>query len=173
MRHESVGLPDAHRIAPRLHQGAHVVDGHALARLDFTMVVLCAVELQPRSYGAKPLKVVRCQLDDARDYFSGDVAGKRWRRVDEAVDAAVAELGRSGRIYVSCNMGLNRSGVVVASILRRLWPAERMTRIIEHVQRARFSRQFALPALFNPHFVEALLARDAARIARTKRRSKP
>lgn len=74
-------------------------------------LVLCAVEHQPEAWRFPGVRVLRARLDDARP------SAREW---SEARSAArrVADLARRGaKVLVTCNMGLNRSGLVVALAL--------------------------------------------------------
>jgi hypothetical protein len=107
------GLPiDADEIAPRLWQGADPPRGGVLRNLGFRGVVLCAQEHQyaPRDFPG--VRVVNAPMDDAW-YVASETA--------RAAAAAGAELWRRGaKVLVVCHMGINRSGLVSALILRNI-----------------------------------------------------
>lgn len=99
---------DANRIAPHLYQGAHPAPRTPLRQLGFDVLVLCAYERQEPDSAYSGVKIVRAPMDDA-NYIPA-----------EALPAAraVASAWRAGhRVLVTCNMGRNRSGLVVALAL--------------------------------------------------------
>ena len=131
-------MTDFNFILPNLlAQGARPPTG---AALPFDTVVLCAVEAQPH-LAQRGLEVLRLRLND-----DGEVPTQE--EMQQAVDAgwAVARrLKQRKRVLVTCQMGLNRSGLVSALALMNLGctPA----RAIAKVKKARGAF-----ALSNKHF---------------------
>lgn len=130
---------DAHRIMPRLWQGADPPRGNTLRRLGIDVLVLCALECQPPADHFPGIKVLHAPMDDIR-WVDRDLVLK--------TSARVAELHKRGaRVLVCCHMGLNRSGIVSATTLWRLtgWPGQHC---VEHVRDKRPG------ALFNLTFAD-------------------
>jgi len=104
---------DAHEITEGLWQGAAPPAGDALERLGFTVLFLCANDHQPPSGSHTGLRGYRVGLRDdgtpptAKEIESAALAGRK-----------VAELMAAGdKVLVTCQMGLNRSGLVCALAL--------------------------------------------------------
>lgn len=146
---------NAHRIAPRLWQGAipAVTRGgtDALAKSGFSMALFCALERQPIAAAYPGTAIVRVPLDDD---FDRPVNDETWGRIVRAAWIAASHRRAGGRVMITCcYMGLNRSGIATAATLSLLHPRlspERIVRIVQHSRPG---------ALSNPRFVEALLAR--------------
>lgn len=100
---------DADEIAPGLWQGARP-DREAFRR--FTLVVLCAREIQPSEC---PGTVLRVPLDDCDELTSSE-----WTLAQSTADRIASAVARGTRVLVTCHAGLNRSGLVTALTLRRL-----------------------------------------------------
>lgn len=133
------------RVAPKLWQGSAPTEG---CYEKFDAIVLCAVEHQPKYL-----------WDTVRGRFRGEVLRAPFRDTDEptrdeliaARDAAVSVAARvtaGKRVLVTCQAGLNRSGLV--SALALCTAVEGMTPgdAIDLVRRARGPW-----ALSNPAFV--------------------
>jgi protein-tyrosine phosphatase len=127
---------DIDRVGPKLHQGGAVEP--ACDYEPFSMIVLCAQELQPELPRFRG-RVVRAAFGDTI-----------WPSVPELARAALAadlvhrELVAGGRVLVTCAAGLNRSGLVVGLVLTRTMPPEHAIALI---RRARGEA-----ALCNPTF---------------------
>jgi protein-tyrosine phosphatase len=128
-------------LAPLLAQGKRPPEG---ALLPFDTVVLCAVEAQPR-LDQPGLEVLRLSL---KDHGPPPTDAEMQQAVDAG--AAVARrLRQKKRVLVTCQMGLNRSGLVNALALMNLgYSAEHA---IATVKKAR--SPFALS---NTHFKKFL-----------------
>ena len=113
--------PDATWIAPRLWQGARPPTGPLLRDLGFDVLVLTAKEYPPAGWpldvSFPGVEVLRVHLDD-----SGEPATpEELRAACRVADEAAARLLRGKRVLVTCYMGLNRSGLVTALILREIY----------------------------------------------------
>lgn len=138
---------DATRIAPYLYQGSAPPEGSAVRDGGFDILMLCAEEHQPSGSRFPGVHVVHAPLDD------GFLPPDEWRRARRA-GAVVARAVRSGyRVLVTCAMGRNRSGLVVALALIDMGVAPE--NVIARIQRKRDG------ALTNPHFVRALRRVDS------------
>lgn len=98
---------DADRIAPRLWQGARPPTGPTLAQRGFDVLVLCAF-YQPPAEEFPGVRVARAPMHDA--YAIPDVAFA-------AAKLVAAHLAAGHRVLVTCEQGLNRSGLVSALAL--------------------------------------------------------
>lgn len=103
---------DAHRIAPKLYQGAVPPEGDVLARRGFDMVVLTAAEHQPPATRFRGVEVVHAGYHDAIRLSPIDLA-----RAKIAASKVATALGSGKRVLVTCYMGHNRSGLVSALAL--------------------------------------------------------
>lgn len=134
---------DAHQIVTRLWVGSKPpFDRHLPA---FSMLVLCAEELQP-PHVAFQGELVRCPI-----YDTTALPQTHWHHAVQASRRVADELRRGGRVLVTCQMGLNRSALVASLAILQIMkmpPAQ----IIQLV-RARRSAN----ALCNPHFCELLI----------------
>lgn len=108
------------RILPKLYQGARPPEGTELRDHHFDVVVLCAEEYQPPDEAFPGVEVLRCPFgDDSTRPLRAET-----RKMIAETAARVAERNRSGkRVYVSCQMGINRSGLVMALAVRELTAA--------------------------------------------------
>jgi protein-tyrosine phosphatase len=111
-------LPDCNRILPRLYQGARPPRGETMAMHGFQVIVLCAEEYQPRSasFGAIA-RVYHCPFDDDQET---PLAHATLRMVKNTAAFVARDLRLGARVYVSCNQGRNRSGLVTALAIREL-----------------------------------------------------
>ena len=146
-----MGNIDANEVVPGLWQGSVPPQGGALRRAGFQAVILCAREHQPSGSLFRGIRVFRAPLDD-------DPKGLTAREIDTWLAAAskVALLVRGGtrlgsRVLVTCQAGLNRSGIVVAQALKL--NGHSAEDAIAAVRRARGDW-----ALCNEAFVKALRA---------------
>ena len=100
---------DAHRIAPRLWQGARPPKGNALRAAGVDVVMFCALEHQPPAHNYPGVEVIRAHLDDT------DVVP--WRAAMHAAHNAAERYCQGKRLLITCNQGRNRSGLVASLIL--------------------------------------------------------
>lgn len=146
---------DAGHVTHRLWQGSVPTPG---AALPFDLVVLCAEEHQfPAGlYGLRPFgnraRILRCPLTDRGQPLSAERTRLAFRT---AVEVAHAYL-RGERIVVTCQAGLNRSGLVVALALLELGVDS--TTAIHRIRMARPPTASSPGALCNPHFVQLILS---------------
>jgi hypothetical protein len=129
--------------------GAHSLIGEALERphLGASWVIDCAGDME-RSYREATARWLACVFPD----LDGPLASSSHveRTVREALDAVLLGNGTAPkRIYVMCQHGMNRSGLVSGLILRGLGVDSR-----EAVDRIRLARPGALA---NDHFRQLVL----------------
>jgi len=138
---------DAHRITHDLYQGSSHSSLRAVRHARFSVLVLCAQEIQPPRSALPGLHVIRCPIDDGES-----VPPEDWRLAQRAGER-VAQAWRGGhRVLVTCHQGWNRSGLVSAIALHSLTGRDGCT-CAAQVQRRRPG------ALRNRAFVEALCSR--------------
>lgn len=127
------------RVVLRLWQGA-APDPFGSYK-EFDLIVLCAEEVQPKFNRFKG-RIIRAPFSDTL-YPSG----KERRIAIRAARIVAEQLRKKKKVLVTCAAGLNRSGLVVALVLRM---ATRMhsEAIIRRIRKARGSH-----ALSNPAFV--------------------
>lgn len=108
---------DASRIAPYLFQGSRPPFGAILARAGFTSLVLCAFEFQPQpaAYAFPGVKVIHAPMLDEQPLTDPTIFVAR-----RAALLAAEQLRAGGRVLVTCQQGLNRSGLVTALTLREV-----------------------------------------------------
>jgi protein-tyrosine phosphatase len=146
---------DAHRIAPKLYQGANPPKGPALKSLGFDTLVLCAMEHQDPASDYPGLKVIHAPMDD-----------NAWVPRETAMRAArevACEIKAGRRVLVVCHQGRNRSGLV--SALALWFMGKSGVEALWQVQTARpdsLSNQFFARFLF---FLPPRYARRRARAA--------
>lgn len=149
---------DAHRLMSRLWQGSYPRDGALLRDLGFSVLVLCAFELQ--TPGAFPeVTTLLCPMDDNR------LSAREAQQAHEMARRVVAMHGAGHRILVTCAAGRNRSGLVSALALRLLTGCTGL-KAREMVQRGRPN------ALTNPWFAAYLDGLPAPRVTRPGRQGR-
>lgn len=135
----------ATRIASRLYQGSEPPQGEELSRAGVHTLVLCAVEFQPASSAFWGIEVLRCPLDDSLEPMSPHT----WALVERTAQRVTERVRHKDRVLVTCHQGRNRSGLVTALALTRLYQVSG-TEAVSWVKRSR-----AL-ALTNPAFVKKI-----------------
>jgi protein-tyrosine phosphatase len=132
---------DVARVAPKLWIGSAPPVGRSLSRAGFDAVVLCAKEYQPPSRELPGVFVVHAGFDDSLQPSAEDV-----ETALEASRLVATLVADKQRTLVSCWLGKNRSGLVTALALHRLYGASGR----ECIAAVRSARP---GALFNPAFV--------------------
>ena len=108
---------DANEIAPNLWQGSLPLRGEDLSNFD--VIVFMAKEVQPPGdWYTGRLRIVRAPIDD--NPYAG-ISSTDMLKIRGAVKEVVDALRAGKRVLVTCFAGLNRSGVVVALVLRVLF----------------------------------------------------
>lgn len=143
---------EASEIVPGLWQGSKPALGPHVAERGFDVLVLCAREYQPASVYFPKVQVIHAPNDDNPALYPFTEESLK-----TAVQAstAVLEARREGkRCLVTCAAGMNRSGLVVAITLHRLygWSGDVC---ISKVRNRRRPRKGYRP-LSNPDFTQAL-----------------
>jgi protein-tyrosine phosphatase len=141
---------DANEIVPLLWQGSKPRPGRGLADAGFDVLVLCAREYQPTEASFPGLVLINAPNDDHYFVTREDLDG--------AVNAAsqVAEHVKAGRkVLVTCLAGINRSGLVVALALHKVFGYSGQT-CINLVRAKRRLADGDDVALTNTIFVESL-----------------
>ena len=142
---------DANRIAPKLWMGSRPPFGTRLHDAGFNIVVLCAKEWQPPRNEYPGITVLRCPIDDDPEFLPPE-------DVERAATMAAhlaKENARGKRILVTCNLGMNRSGLVCALVLAGRYGVGGHA-AMEQVRR---QRKLPLPGMIplaNPQFVALL-----------------
>lgn len=133
---------DVSRIAPRLYQGSFPATGPGVANGRFTHLVLCCMEpdLQPSSRLYPGVNVMHNPMHD------GELTDAELRQAWRGAVWTTEAMRRGARCLVTCRMGLNRSGIVVALTLRLLTGAPGAG-IVDHIRLNRGDN-----ALRNPEF---------------------
>lgn len=152
---------EADRIAAGLYQGSKPLPGRSVAHLGFDVLVLCAYEYQPDAEQFPGVKVVRALLDDS----GVPMTQAEWNEAAAAANVVSQELTLGRRVLVTCQQGINRSGLVTALALWQL-SGKSGADVVSHVQRRRPG------ALRNRWFQQALLALPARSHAPKKRRAR-
>jgi Dual specificity phosphatase, catalytic domain len=133
----------------KLFQGACPPSGDVLSQVfGFDVVALCALELQDIPF--ENIQVIRCPLLDEENFLSPDTM----RLVENTSKELSGFLKEGKRVLVTCHMGLNRSGLVLARTLMRFGGMSGSAAITE-IQRKRSG------ALFNESFKRYILSKDS------------
>lgn len=145
----------ADRVFEHLWMGSAPATGRLVKDGGFDWVVLCALEYQPAAERFAGVRVVHCPLDD------DPVRGLPHK--DQAMALRVGRMmgqaaKRGERVLITCYLGRNRSGLVMAHALLTVVPNMSATEAIYRIRQARGSA-----ALSNPRFVEILRAERPAR----------
>lgn len=146
---------DFDEISPGLFQGSYPEEGLCLHNHGFDVLVLCAQNYQTPAEKFPHVEVVYApNVDDLWQPPSE----QRLRIASEAAKKVASFVREGKKVLVTCQAGLNRSGLVSAMALHVLhgWSG---TRCVKQVQDRRFD------ALFNTQFVTVL------RKLRAKRRA--
>lgn len=101
---------DAHNILPRLWQGSAPKPGRSVARHGFQALVLAAEEHQPPARGFPGVRVMHAPLDDHYEPIGAD----EWEHIIRAANFAVGNVSCGRRTLITCQAGLNRSGIITA-----------------------------------------------------------
>lgn len=142
---------DADCVADRLYQGSAIEpDVWPVLGTTFSMVVLCAEEVQP-ALPTLRIDVVRAGFNDTPWPTSKDLA-----TAASAARTVGRELARGGRVLVTCAAGLNRSGLVVGLVLGQTLrkgadPSQTMAHgdaVIRLIRRARGDAALGNPAFY-------------------------
>ena len=135
----------AHKISERLYQGGFPPPGPALRRAGIDVVVLCAMEWQDPSGRAYPgVTVINAGGDDDVRLHRVMPYMGLWQHAARLV---VGHLREGRTVLVTCMQGKNRSGMVMAHVLRELTGGDGHD-IVQRIQARRPG------ALFNPTFVK-------------------
>jgi len=135
---------DANEIIAGLWQGSMPMPGDRVARAGFLALVLCAEEYQPAPRDYPGVAIIYAPNDDT---FA--ITEKQWKTAVRAGQTVAGLVGRRRRVLVTCQMGLNRSGLVSALAVRELTGCSGLDAATLVQNRRR-------KALCNTHFVEML-----------------
>lgn len=102
------------RILPGLHQGSRPPLGGAVSADKFDVLILAAREFQPSAEFFPGVFVIHVPMDDAQ------LTQDEFTRANQAADLAFKAYKNGARILVTCLLGLNRSGLVMALLLHRI-----------------------------------------------------
>lgn len=140
-------------VAPRLWQGSRPLCTTPLGGRDIDIahgrslgidvLVLAAEEYTPSCFESQGVQVYYAKLDDAIP------SREELARANQIADDVTRRYLRGDRVLITCYMGLNRSGLITALVLRRAYG---MTGA-EAVRAVRAARPHALG---NAHFVAYL-----------------
>lgn len=143
---------DASEIIPGLWQGGEPPLGTAVALHGFHTLVLCAREIQPDKEQFPGVEVIYAPNDDEPSKYPFTL--KDLKVAVKASSGVASALLEGHNVLVTCAAGINRSGLVVALTLHRLygWGG---AKCIEHVRKKRGFRRGLWP-ISNPHFFRLL-----------------
>jgi len=149
-------VDDTTRIYRELHQGQWPPVGAWLQHRGFDVLVLTAAEHQPPASSFPGVRVIRFPMDDdCHDWPSSRLM--ELRRLSTWLSRAV---NAGQKVLVTCQMGLNRSGIVVAATVMQLTGAPALDVV------AMMRRRRDPAVLCNPVFVEILRTEVASWTAR-------
>lgn len=139
----------------KLWQGDYVdaTDWHRLAQANVGLVILAAVEHQPKLPDA--FAVARLRLEDDPGMSEAQTL-RTWKVARKGADLTAKYLKNGVDVLSSCWMGVNRSGLVSALFLVRHagHDAEMAIRTVRENRTNSYMRQQGFTALCNPLFVE-------------------
>lgn len=135
----------ASRIASCLYQGSRPPAGHELHTTGVHTVVLCAIEHQPPSSEFPGVEVIRCPFDDSLEALDPHT----WALIERTAQRVTERVRHKQRVLVTCRAGRNRSGLVTALALTRLYQ-------ISGSEAVRWVKEKRELALTNPAFVRRL-----------------
>jgi hypothetical protein len=142
---------EADEIAPNLWQGSYPGTGRAVAASGFSMLVLCARELQEPAELWPDVEVVYApNYDDGHHALTPELL----RIATDAAHRVKNAIRQDRRVLVTCQMGMNRSGLVTALALNLLYGWDGET-CIRRVQDKRQPKRGFTP-LSNRDFLAAL-----------------
>jgi protein-tyrosine phosphatase len=101
---------DAHNILPKLWQGSAPRPGRSVSRDGFQALVLAAEELQLPGKLFPGVRVAHAPLDDHYD----PLTAHEWDVIISAANFVAHNVKRGRRTLVTCQAGLNRSGIITA-----------------------------------------------------------
>jgi len=160
---------DASPILPGLYQGGKPPKGPALAQHGLQALVLMAQEIQPNLADFPGLSVVyHSGIDDDP---KRSITAQEWSIAVSAGSFAARQVRAGRRVLVTCQAGVNRSGLAVALAVRNLTGRsgrECMELVRERRGPQRVPSGNVLEPLCNPSFAEALA--DLPPLPRRRRR---
>lgn len=106
---------DVARVAPRLWIGSAPSVGPTVSRAHFDVLMLCAIEYQPRSWEIPGVRVVHAGFEDTPFPSEDEQSVMR-----NAAFLTARAISLDKRVLVTCWQGRNRSGLVCALALRQL-----------------------------------------------------
>lgn len=136
---------DFTQIHGKLYQGSAPSKGDVIKTEGFDVLVLCAEEIQNiKDYNVDYI-IQAPGKDTFKDLYPEDLV--KWK---EAAKEAANHIRSGRRVLITCQAGLNRSGIVTAMTLRELtgWSGEKCAK---HVKSKRYG------ALFNKAFYNYLV----------------
>lgn len=140
---------DANRVGTRLWIGSRPAPGPGLAAAGFQELILCAEEYQPSASEFPGLRaVVHAGIDDH------EPTNEEIRIATRAARRAAQGVRQGSRVLVTCQAGLNRSGLVTALAVHELtgWSGKRCGDLVRSERPGALSNQHfralldALPA---------------------------
>jgi hypothetical protein len=152
----------ADEIAPRLFMGPYPPAGPYVARAGFSTLILAAKRSEYRVlYGLRKEDPVELAFPgvpvifvaDLDDDYSSPLTDQEFMRAQAAANAVVRTIRNQENALVTCVMGRNRSGLIVALALRQLgqWTGHQA---VARVRLKRITR--ATNVLENPQFAGIL-----------------
>ncbi len=143
---------EADEIVPNLWQGSYPGTGRAVGASDFTMLVLCARDLQDPAELFPGVEVVHAPNDDDRQH---PLTREHLQIAVQAAHQVKAAVQQGRKVLVTCRAGMNRSGLVSALTLHFMYGWDGQT-CIDRVQRYRRSGNNNYKPLSNHEFTNAL-----------------
>jgi hypothetical protein len=138
-----MGEIEATRILDGIYQGSMPPTGRTVAENKFNVLVLAAKEYQPSAKSFPGVSVIHAPLDD------GILFEEDMRVALEAASKTAITRLHGAKVLITCQMGLNRSGLITALALVFLHGMSG-SKAVDLVRSRRKG------ALFNPYFVKAI-----------------
>lgn len=144
-------MMEAHEIVPGLWQGSKPPTGRKVADAGFDVAVFCAREYQPSDVYFPGVQVILSPNEDDPMY---PIAKQDLQTAVATASRLASLLAEDKKILVTCMAGINRSGLVVALTLHKVFHYSGRACIDIVRERRQFHDGTALR---NPQFVDVLM----------------
>lgn len=142
-------MMDATRVIPNLFIGSAPYPADEALSRNFDHVVLAAREYQPESRLFGQVPVLRIPFDD--NPFAYPSLDEQ-REICKTASQVAQWVSQGRRVLVTCLAGHNRSGLIVVTALRKMYPEVSPGIAVDHLRSVRGPR-----ALSNKKFVDLIL----------------
>lgn len=135
---------DYNFIAPGIYQGSKPHNSSLVRNDKFSLLILSAVEFQPPKERFKGVNVINAPLRDCYD-----ITDEEMLCALQCADLVKNEVNSGGKCLITCYMGWNRSGLITALSLMKIYKMSGK-QAVDHVRSMRKN------ALGNKFFVKII-----------------